>query len=392
MKYRNHLCRASTSSLLIALMSLACLLAGCNKAKSGPPPRETVPVTVAPAVQKDVPLNVKAVGNVEPYSTVSVKSMIAGEITRVAFQEGQDVKKGDLLFVIDPRPYEAALAQAKGNLARDTAQAANAKAQAERYLSLFKAGVISKEQTDQVLTAANAMQETVSADQAAVETAKVNLTYCSIYSPIDGRTGNLMVHQGNVVKANDVALVTINQVQPIYVTFAVPEQYLPEVKKHLVTHKLTVTANVPNEPKPAVGVLTFVDNSVDPATGTIKLKGTFTNADRRLWPGQFSDVSLTLTTQANAVLVPTAAVQTGQNGTYVFVVKEDGTAEMRPVTVDRILEAQTVLRSGVKPGEQVVTDGQLRLMPGSKVAVSGPTASSTNAQSTQPPARQGNGL
>ena len=379
---------------LMAVLGFAAVLAGCaGKSKAGPPAETAVPVVVASVTQRDMPLDVRAVGAVEAYSNVQVKSMVAGEIVNVGFREGQDVRQGDLLFEIDPRPYRAALAQAEGNLARDLAQAANAKAQAARYAALFKEGVVSHEQNDQMQTSANALTEAVQADRAALETAKVNLTYTTIRSPLDGRTGNLMVHQGNVVKANDIALVTINQIQPIYVTFSVPEQYLPDIKRYSAGRKLAVKAQVPNEPRPAEGYLSFIDNAVDAATGMIKLKGAFVNAERRLWPGQFADVSLTLTTQKNVVVVPSAAVQTGQNGQFVFVVKADSTAEMRPVAVDRIVEGQTVIRSGVQLGEQVVTDGQLRLVPGRKVAFAKPANAASNAESTNGQGnRQGSGL
>jgi multidrug efflux system membrane fusion protein len=231
----------------------------------------------------------------------------------------------------------------------------------------------------------------VEADRAAVETAKVNLTYTTIYSPLDGRTGNLMVHQGNVVKANDIPLLTINQVQPIYATFSVPEMYLPEIKRYQAKRKLPVMVRVPNEPKPAEGALTFIDNTVDPATGTIKLKATFVNADRRLWPGQYADVSLTLSTDKNAVVVPSAAVQTGQNGQYLFVVK-DNTAELRNVTVSRVVGNESVISSGVQAGDQVVTDGQVRLTPGRKVALSKPANAASNTEAATQPTRQGSGL
>jgi multidrug efflux system membrane fusion protein len=368
-------------------------LTACGKTKAGPPVDSAAPVVVAAAMQRDIPLDVKAVGTVEAYSNVQVKSMVAGEITKEGFAEGQDVHRGDLLFVIDQRPYQAALAQAQGNLARDLAQEANARAQATRYAALFKEGVVSREQYDQITTAADALKQAVEADRAAVETAKVNLTYTTIHSPIDGRTGNLMVHRGNVVKANDIPILSINQVQPIYATFAVPEMYLPEIKKYQASRKLAVMVRVPNEPKPAEGVLTFIDNTVDPATGTIKLKATFTNHDRRLWPGQFADVSLTLSTDKNAVLIPSAAVQTGQNGQYVFVVKPDNTAELRNVTVSRVVGSDSVITSGVRAGEQVVTDGQVRLTPGKKVALSKPANSASNTEAaTQPGTRQGSGL
>ena len=381
------------SALLVVLMASAAWLAGCGKTKAGPPVDTAAPVVVAVATQRDVPVDVKVVGTVEAYSNVQVKSMIAGEITRLGFTEGQDVRKGSLLFEIDPRPYRAALAQAQGNLARDSAQEANARAQATRYAALYKQGVVSREQNDQMQTAADALKQALEADRAAVETAKVNLTYTAILSPLDGRTGNLMVHLGNVVKANDIALITINQVQPIYATFAVPEMYLPEIKKFQASRRLPVTVRVPNEPKPAGGVLTFLDNTVDPATGTIKLKATFPNRDRRLWPGQFADVSMTLTTDKNAVLVPSAAVQTGQNGQYVFVVTADNTAELRNVTVSRSIGNESVITSGVRVGDQVVTDGQVRLTPGKKVALAKPANAASNTEAaSQPPNRQGSGL
>ncbi len=389
-----------TWRLTLALLALI-TLAACGSTKDntkGASLRDAaVPVTTAAAFRKDVPVQVKAIGNVEAYNTVSVKSMIAGEITKVGFSEGQDVKKGDVLFIIDPRPYEAALAQAQGNLAKDRANAANAKAEAARWAALFKEGVASREQHDQMVTQAEALQQTVTADEATVQNAKVNLTYCTIKSPIDGRTGNLMVKLGNVVKANDVPLVTINQVQPIYVTFSVPQQFLPDIKRSEHDRKLAVNAKVQGEAE-TTGVLTFIDNSVDAQTGMIKLKGTFGNGDRRLWPGQFADVSLTLGTDRNAVLVPSAAVQTGQDGQFVFVIK-DNKADMKKVKIGRIVGSDTVIESGVQVGDQVVTDGQLRLTPGAKVAVANAPASSSQAAERGPnpssgaaPAKQGNGL
>jgi multidrug efflux system membrane fusion protein len=333
---------------------------------------------------------VKAIGNVEPYNTVSVKSMVAGEIVDVGFREGQDVTKGSMLFVIDRRPYEAALAQAEGNLARDRANAANSRAQATRWEALFKEGVVSREQHDQVVTQAQAAQEIVAADEAAVQNAKVNLTYCTIKSPIDGRTGNLAVKIGNVVKANDVPLVTINQVAPIYVTFSVPQQFLPDIKRFDRDHKLGVNAKVQGEPE-TNGILTFIDNAVDPQTGMIKLKGTFVNVDHRLWPGQFADVSLTLGIDRGAVTVPSAAVQTGQDGQFVFVVKNNK-ADMKKVKIGRIVGSNTVIESGIDAGDQVVTDGQLRLTPGAKVAIASAPASTSQASSDPAPAKQGNGL
>ena len=250
-----------------------------------------VPVTVAKATVKSVPVQVEAIGNVEAYSNVSVRTQIAGEIERAYFTQGQDVKKGQLLFTLDRRPFEATLNQLEANLARDQAQLANARAQAERNEKLFQAGIISKDQYDTFRTTAQAQEATVRADQAAIENAKVNLSYCSIYSPIDGRTGSYQVYPGNIAKVNDTVLVVINQIHPIYVTFAVPEQYLAEVKEYQARGPLAVEAQIPNDPRPpALGQLTFIDNAVDTATGTIKMRATFQNPDNRLWPGQFVNV------------------------------------------------------------------------------------------------------
>ncbi len=374
------------AALVVLLLPMLAWLAACSGGNAKANGRSgdraaTVPVTVATAVRKDVPVQVHAIGNVEPYSTVEVKSMVAGELTRVAFKEGQDVGKGALLFTIDPRPFEAALSQAEGTLARDTAQAANAKAQAARYQALLREGVVAKEQADQMQTSADALDAAVRADQAALLTAKVNLQYCSIYAPISGRTGNLMVHAGNLVKVNDVALVTINQIAPTYVTFSVPEQFLSDIKKYAARRKLKVEAGPPGQP-PAVGALDFVDNTVDATTGTIRLKGRFPNTERRLWPAQFVNVVLTLSVQPNAVVVPSQAVQTGQQGQYVFVIKPDKTAENRTVVLDRIVEGQAVISKGVEPGDVVVTDGHLRLVPGAKVE----TRTAVNPQTGAAPA------
>jgi multidrug efflux system membrane fusion protein len=309
---------------------------------------------------------VKAIGAVEAYSNVSVKTQITGELTGVHFKEGQDVSKGQLLFTLDKRPFEAAFKQAQGMLAKDQAQAANARAQAKRYESLNKAGVVSKEEYEQMQSNADALDAAVLADQAAVDSARVQVVYCTIYSPIDGRTGPLLIHQGNMIKANDTPfLVSINQVQPIYATFTVPEQNLADIKRYSSQGKLRVQAFIPNDTRgPAVGWLSFIDNTVDQATGTIKLKGEFANTDRRLWPGQFVDVVLTLAQQPKTIVVPSQAIQNGQTGQFVFVIKPDMTVEARPVTLDRSTDGQAVISKGLAAGEQVVTDGQLRLVPG----------------------------
>ena len=357
-----------------------------------------VPVTVAVVSQKDVPLEIQVISNVEAYSTISVKAQVGGQLTNVYFHEGDYVKSGDLLFTIDPRPFEAALnqaianlaqneaalGQAQANLARDTAQNKYTQANAARYAELFEGGVVSKDQSEQLRAAADASSQALAADAAAIESAKANigaskaaadnarvqLSYTGIRSPIDGRTGNLSVKQGNVVMANSVELMTINQLEPIYVTFAVPEAQLPAIKRYMAERKLAVRAGPQDSPgDEETGVLTFIDNSVDPTTGTIKLKGTFANSDRKLWPGQFVRVTLRLTIQPNAIVVPNEAVQTGQTGSYVYVVKQDRTVEMRPVSTGARVDQDMVVDRGLQLGEMVVTEGQLRLAPGSRVAV-----------------------
>jgi multidrug efflux system membrane fusion protein len=357
--------------LLVVLLAGATLLSACggNKKQEQSRPRNlVVPVTLATAVKKDVPVQLRAIATVEAYNRVDVKTQVTGQLMKVYFREGQDVRKGDLLFQLDPRPFEAELKRAEGVLARDKAQAANARAEAQRYAAMLKEGIVAQQQADAVRANAEALEAAVAADQAAVDNARVQLQYTRIYSPIDGRTGNLVVQQGNMVKANDdTGLVTINQIQPIYVTFTVPENVLGEVRRYMGKGKLKVLAQVPNEPQRAEGTLTFIDNAVDRQTGTIRLKATFTNADRRLWPGQYVNTVLTLTTEPDRVVVPTQAVQTGQQGQYVFVVKPDMTAENRAVAVARTIEGQAVIDKGVQAGERVVTDGQMRLVPGAKV-------------------------
>jgi len=339
--------------------------------KEQPPKRPPVPVTSAAVIQKTVPVQLNAIGNVEAYSTVSVKSQIGGILNHVHFKEGQDVRKGDILFTIDPRPYEAALKQAEANLAKDTAQLENARKEVRRYAELVKKGYVAQEQYDQISTNAASFEAIVNANMAVVENARLQLKYCYIYSPITGRTGNLIADEGNLIKANaDTAMVVINQVQPIYVTFSVPEQYLPEIKRYMAEGKLKVEAFLSKEDvNPEQGVLTFIDNAVDLATGTIEIKGTFANKGKRLWPGQFVSAVLTLTSQPDAIIVPSQSIQTGRKGQYVFVIKNDLTVEDRPVIVGRTLNSETVIDKGLQSGERVVTDGQLRLVPGAKVEV-----------------------
>jgi len=331
----------------------------------------TVPVTVASVEQKSMPVDINVIGTSEPYSTVQVRAQVTGELTSVNFKEGDDVKKGQVLFTLDRRPLEAAVEQAQANLAKDQAQAVNARAQAVRYQDLLKRGIATHEQSDQMVSNAAALEAAVAADRAALDSAKVQLAYATITAPISGRTGALMVHAGNLVRAADTtSLVVINQVSPLYVSFGVPEAQLSELKRYMSRGSLGVQAVPPNDQgAPSKGTITFIDNTVDPTTGTIKVKGTFQNQDRRLWPGQFVNVSVRLTTEANATVVPAVAVQTGQQGSYVFVVKDDKTVDMRTVRVERVANSEAVIGDGVKPGETIVTDGQLLLVPGSRISV-----------------------
>ena len=390
--------KASRFQTILLIIIIGCfLLSSCSGGKKETPVA-ALPVEVAPVAQKKVPIQLKVIGNVQAYSTVSVKSRVAGQIIRVYFKEGDDVKKGDLLFMIDPRPLEAAVKeseaklgrdlamvqQAKANLERDTAQKKKAEDDLQRYKVLVEKGAVAKEQYERFQTNSEALDATVRADQAAIENAmaavqadraalenaKIQLGYCSIISPIDGRTGSVIVQEGNIVKENDANLVVINQIHPIYVTFSVPEQYLGTIKKYMAAGKVRVEALVPNdEVPPGEGFISFIDNAVDTATGTIKLKGTFTNRERRLWPGQFANVILTLTTEPNAIVVPSQAVQAGQQGPYVFVVKADLTVEFRSVVVGRSTDGETVIQKGLSPNEKVVTDGQIRLYPGARVEI-----------------------
>ena len=356
-------------------------------------------MTVAVSALKDVPVEVQVIGNVEAYSTISVKALVTGQLIKTSFQEGDYVKKNDLLFSIDSRPLEAALnqtianasrdqaalGQAQANLARDKASAKYADSQATRYAQLFQEKVVSRDQAEQLRANADAVNQAVAADLAAIESAKANinsskaavenarvqLSYTDLRSPIDGRTGNVTVKQGNVVMANSMELCTINQVEPIYVTFAVPEAQLPAIKRYMAEGKLPVRARPQDDSNAGEenGSLTFVDNAVDMTTGTIKLKGTFNNNDHKLWPGEFVRVTLRLSTQRNAVTVPNEAVMTGQNGSYVYVVKADKTVESRPVTTGARVNQDMVIEQGLEAAETVVTEGQLRLAPGSKVVV-----------------------
>lgn len=339
------------------------------------PASPAVPVTTARVEQRSMPLAISVVGTAEASATVAVRAQITGALMSVNFKEGDEVQKGQVLFSLDRRPLEAALQQALATLERDTAQATNAHAIAERQRDLQARGIATREQADQSRTTAAALAATLQADRAAVENAKVQLQYATIAAPISGRTGALMVHEGNLVRANDTTpLVVINQVAPIFVSFGVPEARLPELRRYMRQGAIRVEAVAPSETKPSMGQVTFIDNAVDATTGQIKVKASFANGDRRLWPGQFANVSVLLSTDADAMVVPTAAVQSGQQGNYVFVVKPDKTVDLRPVAVARQQAEATVVREGLDPGDEVVTDGQLRLVAGTKVTIRTPSA------------------
>jgi multidrug efflux system membrane fusion protein len=352
---------------IAAILSAALAACGAKAPKKLPPPE--APVRVAKVVKQAVPLDVAAVGHVEASSIVSIKPQVGGVVLKVGFQEGDDVAAGQLLFQIDARPFEAALTQAKASLERDRARQAEAERTLARYEELIKKEYVTQEQFDGALANRAALKATVGGDEAAVEQARLNLAYCQIESPVTGRTGSLLVYAGNVVKANDdKPLVVLNQIEPVRVSFAIPERVLQDVKARSREGKLKVTATPPGG-APREGELTFVDNSVDATTGTITLKATFANRDRALWPGQFAQVTLNLATDAAVTVVPTDAVQTGQVGTYVFVVKEGKTVELRPVSVVRSWKSLSVVSKGLEPGETVVTDGQIRLAPGMAISV-----------------------
>src|SRR5579884_4011350 len=328
-------------------------------------------VVLATVEQRDVPVQVRAIGNVEAYRTVQVRSMVNGQIDKVLFKEGQDVREGQLLFQLDKRPFEADLDKAIGTMRHDEATAAQSELQAKRYTELEQQGVISKEQADQFRAQAKADASAVYADKAAVDAARVQLAYTDIAAPIDARTGAVMIHKGNLVKANDTPyLVQLNQVAPIYVTFSIPETDLAEVRQFAASRQLRVFATPKGQnTTPVEGDLTFIDNGVDMTTGTVKLKATFTNKDRRLWPGEFADVVLNLSTRKNAILVPTKAVQSGQQGDYVYVVTPQNTAESRNVQPAGTYQNMTIVTAGVQPGEKVITEGLIRVAPNSKVVV-----------------------
>jgi len=430
----------------VVLLLIVAGLGACSQERSGdaqakaPARRDAVPVTIDTVTSKAVPLQIRAVGTVQAYATVTLKSQVDGEVAQIHFAEGQEVKKGDLLFTLDQRSLQATLHQAEAvlgrdaaqlqqaeavvaqtmagenqavaNLARDMAQLENARSQVRRYKGLIDEGAISKELYDQVQTTAAALEATIQADQAevtnakatirdaqataenvkaaikadqaVVENARVQLGYTAIRAPMDARTGNLLVRVGSAVKARDdtAQMVVLNQNRPIYVSFSVPEQSLMDIKKYLAAGSVRVQATPRGQDRsPATGQLTFVNNAVDASTGTIQLKATFPNQDSSLWPGQFADVVVTLAVQPNLTVASSQAIQTGQQGQYVYVVRSDMTVESRPVTVGRTLDGDAIVEKGLQPGETVVTDGHLRLVPGTRVQVE--SASPVAAEAVQ---------
>jgi len=392
-----------SSFLIVSSLILAIVLLGCSRnpaAQIKGPGKQAALVTTGMVMEKAMPVDIRVIGSVEAYTAVHVKAQVSGQLMKVQFRQGDDVKAGDPLFLIDPRPFDAAIRQAEANIAkdtallrqaeanlrRDTAQEKYARDQAGRYQKLFSEGVMSKQQTEQYDSDANVRAEALRADQAAIESAQASLqantanlesaklqrAYCEIRSPVDGRTGDLNIQEGNLVRSSDAELVTINQVHPVYVTFSVPENRLPEIRKYRAAGPLSVLASPPGDATQTErGQLTFIDNTVDSTTGTIKLKATFANGDSRLWPGQFVNVALRLKTLQNALVVPLRAIQMGQDGEYSYVVKGDQTAEMRPVITGLRAGEEVVVEKGLERGETIVIEGQGRLAPGMKVSSKG---------------------
>jgi multidrug efflux system membrane fusion protein len=352
-----------------ALIAVAVSLTFACSNEKPKPKDERVPVMVAPVVERDVPVQISVIGSVQPYSTVAIRSQVAGQLMHVWFKEGDSVRAGQRLFTIDPRPYQAALAQAEANVTRDQAQLKNSEADVARYAELIKKDFVTKQDYDKVTSSAEVARANVAADRAAVENARLQLQYCEITAPVNGRTGNVTVKEGNIIKPVDTApIVTINQVQPVYISFAVPELQFAQVRNAAAGLPVTVTPQNGGAPITG-GKLTFVDNAVDMQSGTINIKATFPNSNNALWPGEYVNVAVLVSNRANAVVVPIQAVQMGQKGQYVYVVKDGDGVEFRPITVIQQVDNQAVIGKGVSAGETVVTDGQIRLTAKSKIDV-----------------------
>lgn len=369
--------RKPLQTLAIALALIGAALAGIFLTRSeGIPQREkrdpVVPVRVALAVKRAVPVQLQAIGTVEAFAAVAIKSRVDGQLIGVHFREGQDVKKGDLLFTIDPRPFQVALREAQARLERDIALADKAELDAQRYAELVARNHVSRDKYEQYRSNAVALRALAAADRANVDRARLQLEYCTIHAPLSGRTGRLLVDAGSQIKAGDDkgGMVEIVQIMPIHVAFAVPQQHLAEITARMAAGPLSVEAVIAGTPPlNRTGRLGFLDNKVNSQTGTIMLKAEFANTDRTLWPGQFVTAVLTLTTRPDAVVIPAVAIQVGQEGRFVFVLKPDGTVESRPVTAGMSVGDDTVIEKGLAPGETVVTEGQLRLVPGARVQV-----------------------
>lgn len=363
-------CATILAAMLFAYQGVELRAQNAKPAKTA----SAIPVSIATVEQQTVAVRIQAIGNVEAYATVALKARVDGQIVEVNFKEGQRVRKGAVLFRIDPRPFEATLRQAEANLLRDTAQQEQTRSQERRYQELLQKNFVSKEAYAQIRTNADAAAAVALASQAVVDNARLQLEYCSIRSPLDGFVGKVMLQMGNMVKANDSnPLVVINQVQPIYVNFAVPEQRLAAIRSSMAKTRLPVEALPPNSDQAAAsGTLSFVDNAIDTTTGTVRLKAVFPNKDSALWPGQFVNASLKLYDQKEALVVPSQAVQTGPKGQYAFVIKPDMSAEVRKVELDRFDGDSAIIAKGLKKGETVVVKGQLRLTPGAKVRIAGP--------------------
>ncbi len=360
--------------ITVSIVSLCFVLAGCSKKVEKLKGRPPALVITAPATVQNVPVLIKAIGNIEASESVTIRTQISGELTKVAFREGQDVQKGALLFQLDPRTLQAAVTKAEASLSRNRTILNNSRKDYERYSKLVTDGIVTQEQAEGYRTRADSAVDDVAADVAAVENARAQLSFCTITAPISGRLGALVIDRGNVVKANDTVLVTINKLTPVNASFTVTDKDLPAVKRQMATGKVIVTAEVPGTPTlKETGAITFIDNSIDPATGTIRMKASFDNTKKLLWPGQFVNLSIAMALLNNAVVVPSQAIQTGQKGQFVFVVAKDGTAEIRPVSSGPVASGMTVIEKGLQAGEQVVIDGQMRVIPGGKVEIQSQT-------------------
>jgi multidrug efflux system membrane fusion protein len=360
-------------SVILFVVFAVLTFAACSSKNGNPAagrPQAAAPVSVANAVAKDMPLQIKVIGSIQAYSFVQLKAQVSGPLSGVFFREGQDVKKGEVLFKIDARPFEIALRQAEAVLARDRAQLKNADEEVARFTDLAGKEYVTKERFDQLRANADVLKATVQADEAASANARLQLDYCTIASPVDGRTGSLMVYPGNLIRASDTTpLVVIYQIRPIYAAFSVPEQNLPLIRAYQAKGELKAEAFLNDKNASIPGVLAFIDNGIDTNTGMVLLKAAFPNADQTLWPGQFVNMVLTLTVEKNVIVVPAPAVQSGQSGPFVLVVKADQTVESRAVTVERTVGVESVIGTGLKAGETVITDGHLRAVPGGRVEI-----------------------